>query len=638
MEVTVKLRYAVSSALWLMLAACNSGAAVPKDKIAQVPEKARAIRFDAHLLVDQFGYRPEDPKVAVIRNPVKGYDAADQFLPGGTYEVRNAADGRAVLAAAPQPWHGGMVEPSSGDRGWWLDFSAVSTPGTYFIVDVDRNVRSATFKIDQGVYKNVLRAALKMYYYQRSSFAKQRPYAQQCWLDGPAYLGSDQDIEAHDVTDRGNKAKVRDLSGGWFDAGDTNKYVTFAAQPVHQLLTAYQESPGAFTDDFNIPESGNGVPDILDEIKWETDWLKKMQFPDGASALKVGEIVYAAAAPPSSDHTARYYVPGCSSSTIAAAGMFAHAAYVFGQVPALARESVTLKGRALAAWNNYANVTDKQTHCDTGVVHAGIADLSENDQRAAAALAAIYMFAITADAQYEHYLQQHFREMQPYRDVGWSRYHPEQGEALLFYTTLTNADPALKRAIIEDKRADLQKSSETYGFNPDDDLYRSFMPEAQYHWGSNNPRAAYGNTNLDVLTYGIDGQTNAATYSTRALEVLHYFHGVNPFAMVYLSNMYEYGAARSANEIYHGWFADGTRWSDALTSDCGPAPGFVPGGPNSQAAQNGVPPGLTPPVGQPPQKSYRDWNKASPDSSWAVTEPAIYYQSGYVKLLAHFVK
>jgi endoglucanase len=414
--------------------------------------------------------------------------------------------------------------------------------------------------------------------------------------------------------------------------------VTFASQAVHQLLSAYQETPGVFTDDFNIPESGNGIPDILDEIKWETDWLRKMQFPDGSSALKVGEIVYAAAAPPSSDRNARYYVPSCTSSTIAAAGMFAHAAYVFGRIPALASESATLQERAIAAWNNYQSIAVKQTHCDTGVVHAGIADLSEEDQRAAAALASIYIFAVTGDAGYERYLHEHYRDLQPYHDTGWSRYHPEQGEALLFYTTLANADAALKRTIVADKRMDIRQSPQTYGFNTDDDLYRSFMPEAQYHWGSNNPRAAYGNTNLDVLTYGIESESDAGPYRTRALEHLHYFHGVNPFAMVYLSNMYTYGATRSVNEIYHGWFADGTRWSDAVTSECGPAPGFVPGGPNSQAAQNGVPRELVPPAGQPPQKSYRDWNKASPDSSWAITEPAIYYQSGYVKLLAHFVE
>ena len=85
-----------------------------------------------------------------------------------------------------------------------------------------------------------------------------------------------------------------------------------------EILFAYEVNPMAWTDgQLQIPESGNGVPDILDEVKWGTDWLKKMQLADGSTALKVGEIVYAAAAPPSSDHNPRYYVPGCSSSTIA---------------------------------------------------------------------------------------------------------------------------------------------------------------------------------------------------------------------------------------------------------------------------------------------------------------------------------
>ena len=101
--------------------------------------------------------------------------------------------------------------------------------------------------------------------------------------------------------------------------------------------------------------------------------------------------------------------------------------------------------------------------------------------------------------------------------------------------------------------------------------------------------------------------------------------------------MYSYGATRSANEIYHTWYAHGTRWSDALTSECGPAPGYVPGGPNAGAGLD-VPHTLVPPVGQPPQKSYRDWNVGWPESSWVVAEPAIYYQAGYVKLLSKFVQ
>ena len=618
------------------LLACCSDPAASDTSTAAAGGFAPNAAFDKHLVVDQFGYRPGDAKVAVIRNPQVGYDRLDKFTPGSTYQVRRTSDGAVVFSGKPVPWQHGAVEPSSGDNGWWFDFSTVTAPGRYTVVDVERNAASAAFTIDQQVYKEVLKAAVRMFYYQRSGMAKARPYADACWVDDPAYLGPDQDIQAHDITDPDNRAKFKNVVGGWFDAGDTNKYVTFAAQPVHQLLTAYSENPEVFTDDFNIPESGNGVPDLLDEVKWETDWLKRMQFSDGSAALKVGEIVYAAAAPPSSDHNTRYYIPSCTSGTIAAAGMFAHASYVFGTIPALAAEAADLKTRAIAAWDNYQAAPVKQTHCDTDVVHAGNADWTEELQRGAAVTAAVYLFAITDDAAYDAYVKAHLRDSKAYHDMGWSRYNPDQGESLLFYTTLPHADADLRRTILADKLNDARSSAQIYGFRAEDDLYRNLLLDSQYHWGSNNPRAAYGNTNVDMITYHI--AEDVADYRTRALETLHYFHGANPLAIVYLSNMGRFGASRSVNELFHAWYAHGSRWSDALTSSCGPAPGYVPGGPNAHAAESGVPTSIAPPTGQPAQKSYKDWNVGMPEKSWAINEPAIYYQSGYVKLLSKFAR
>jgi hypothetical protein len=590
---------------------------------------------DRHILVDQFGYRPEDTKVAVIRSPRQGYDAADGFSPGHTYQLRREADDAVVQSGPIASWNGGAVQPSSGDAGWWFDFSSVTTAGRYYVYDLERGLRSPGFAIDRQVYKPVLKAAMRMYFYQRAGFAKRRPYAEACWTDEAAYLGRHQDSQARDVTDPDNPDKERDLSGGWFDAGDTNKYVSFAIQPVHQLLSAYQEHPAAFGDDFDIPESGNGIPDVLDEVKWETDWLKKMQYADGSAALKVGETVYATADPPSSDHNARYYVPGCTSATIAVAGMFAHAALLYGRLAPLAAEAAELKSRAVAAWNAYHRVPIKQTGCDSGVVHAGKADLSLVDQKSQAALAAIYLFAITADPAYGYYIEAHYRDLRPYRDFGWSRYNPEQGDALLFYTTLKNADPALRQTILADKLADARAGNQVYGFNPADDLYRNFLHEQQYHWGSNAVRAAYGTSNLDLANYQI-GAADVAPYRLRAAETLHYFHGVNPFAKVYLSNMYAYGVASSVDEIFHTWFWPGTRWSDARKDRCGPAPGYVPGGPVARAVEAGVPASIAPPAGQPAQKAYRDWNGNHPEDSYVVNEPGIYYQSAYVKLLSNF--
>jgi len=271
---------------------------------ASEEQAARAISFNPHILVDQFGYRPGDPKVAVIRDPHVGYDAKDTFSPGATYQVRRAADGAIVLTGAPVPWHHGAIEPSSGDAGWWFDFSKVSAPGRYFVYDAGRDVRSAEFAIATDPYRGALEAAMRMFFYQRSGSsngdgAKRPRYAGKCWSDEPAFIGREQDSQAHDATDPRNVAKVHDLSGGWFDAGDTNKYVTFAATPVHQLLTAYQNSPQAFGDDTNIPESGNGIPDVIDEVRYEIEWLERMQFaPDGSVALKVGSLGYPSASPP----------------------------------------------------------------------------------------------------------------------------------------------------------------------------------------------------------------------------------------------------------------------------------------------------------------------------------------------------
>ncbi len=593
------------------------------------------VTFDHHILVDQFGYRPQDPKVAVIRTPHVGFDAQDAFSPGARYEVRRATDGQSVFTGAPKPWNGGAVEASSGDSGWWFDFSELRAGGTYFLYDVEKKVRSATFRIAPDVYKNILKAAMRTYFYQRSGFAKQAPFAEACWNDRPAYIGPGQDTEARDVTDRGNAAKARFMAGGWFDAGDTNKYVTFATTAVHQLLTAYEANPAAFSDDFNIPESGNGIPDVLDEVRWETEWLKRMQNPDGSASLKVGEIVDTMGSRPGDDPKPRFYVPSCTSATIAIAGMFAHAAYVYRSVDALRPDAATLKMRAIAAWKNYQQAPAKQIHCDDGTVRAGIADWNEAAQTSAAVVASVYLFALTGDPEYQHFLEAHYRETRPYRDSGWSRYEPEQGEALLFYTSLPDADPALKKTLLADKQRDVQAGNQIYGFQPGDDLYRAFLPTPQYHWGSNQPRANYGNSNLDAVRFDLAGN-HARDLETRALELLHYFHGVNPFGIVYLSNMYEYGATSSVNAIYHTWFWNRTRWGDVRTSDCGPAPGFVPGGPNADATKAGVPATLMPPSGQPPQKSYRDWNVPWPESSWAITEPGIYYQSAYVRLLSHF--
>src|SRR5258705_12764669 len=96
-----------------------------------------------HIHVDQFGYRCDAAKIAVISDPQTGYNSSDHFNPGtGTnkYEVRRWSDDVAVFTGTIKKWNTGTIQTQSGDKVWWFTFSAVSTPGDYYIFDKTNNV------------------------------------------------------------------------------------------------------------------------------------------------------------------------------------------------------------------------------------------------------------------------------------------------------------------------------------------------------------------------------------------------------------------------------------------------------------------------------------------------------------------
>lgn len=214
------------------------------------------------IRVNQFGYLPGSLKVAVISDPRIGFNAEEVFTGGATYQVRRRDDDSIVYEGTPTAWKNGATHLQSGDRGWWFDFTEVSEPGEYYLWDVDREVGMHGFETSATVFNRVIDAAVRVFYYQRLAFTKTAEHAGEAWVDGEAFNHPGQDTEARSVRDRDNPETERDLRGGWMDAGDYNKYVTFAAGPVHQFLSAYEENRGVFRDDLNIPESGHaGEPD-----------------------------------------------------------------------------------------------------------------------------------------------------------------------------------------------------------------------------------------------------------------------------------------------------------------------------------------------------------------------------------------
>lgn len=577
------------------------------------------------IMVDQIGYRPGDEKIAVLADPVIGFNATLEYQPGEELQVRRLTDNAVVYTGHPFPWKNGITQESSGDRGWWFDFSPVSVPGHYYIYDVQHQTASFPFRIAEDVYSGMLRAACKMFYYNRCNFSKEVPWSGYAWIDSASHMGPLQDTEARFVKDKENPATARDMRGGWYDAGDYNKYVTFAFNPVHVLLTAYEQWPSAFTDDLCIPESGNGIPDILDELKWEVDWIKRMQEKDGGVYIKIGYVDYNTSAPPSADKRPRYYGPLCSSSAITASGIFAHAALVYAAVPGLKQEVQDLHDRAVSAWQWY-HAHPKSENCDDQEIKSGDADMPVEKQEQLALTAAIYLFALTRDPVYHRYIRENIGRAREFVIPESSAYDPAQGDALLYYTGLPEAYDSVREVILTKRLKDAGELP-FFNYKTDDDLYRAEMPSKHYHWGSNETRANIGNANFDMISYAID-TLNRMHFYQHALNQLHYFHGVNPLNLVYLSNVFQQGAEHCVMRMWGDWYSVNTPWAG------NPPPGYVSGGPNRD--YDGTHP-LLKDQGQPVQKMYIDFNNGPPENSWTITEPAIYYQASYIKLLSKFV-
>ncbi len=611
-----------ATATAILVAVNASPLAIPPGigSTAHPAASAEALLDPPAIIVDQFGYLPDAAKVAVIT----GERSAAPNLEVRRVDATGSPSGEAVFSGSADLWNDGAVDVASGDRGWRFDFSSLDDEGSYVVIDVETGAQSDRFEIAADVYDELLDTALRVFFLNRANVSTITGGPSDPWAAQAALLGPGQDGEARWVDDP-TPETARDLSGGWYDAGDTNKYVTFAAGPVHQLISAYEASPHLFDDAVGITESGNGVPDILDEVRWELEWVERMQNDDGGVLLKVGFTDWEGAPLIEDDVRPRFYEEACSSSTIAAAGMFAAGARVFSDIdPIWAAE---LEDRAIAAWE-WAGRTEWRDDCDPQIVHAGDADRTLDQQRDDWTTAAIHLFALTGEARFADLVGAGLARMLPFVDSAFGRYAPEQALAIELYRDLPTAEPSLVAAI-DERVVSVQGDATVHGAPGELGLFGWFLPEPQFHWGSNMVMANTGNANLALARLTDDPP---AALADRAGAHLSALHGLNPLGIVYLSNTGDLGAEYSVTELYHFRYGDGSVYDSDSNDETslGPAPGYLVGGPN--ASYSGQ---LSDALGQAPARSYADDDTVSDAArTWELSEPAIYYQSAYVALLS----
>jgi endoglucanase len=607
---------------------------VPQESEVTQPSQA----VSPFIVVDQFGYLPDSEKIAVLRDPDTGFDAADAYTWGTNYQVIDATSGAVALEVAPVQWNGGAVDEDSGDRAAWVDFSQLTAPGVYFVLDVDADVRSDLFRVAPDVYNGVLRHAFRTFFYQRAGFAKTAAFAGDAWADGASHLGPGQDANARLYGATDDASTERDLSGGWYDAGDYNRYTPWTAEYIVTLLRMYEEAPSAFGDDFGIPESANGISDVLDEARFGLTHLVKTQSESGGciSVLGVGS-----ASPPSAATDPSVYGPETTNATIRAGIAFAWAARVFADLDASL--AADLFERAERAWD-FAEANPDLVFTNSGKVAAGEQQSSPEEVKLFQAGLAVALYRAGGDAKYKVFFETNYDQLGLQMLSGYNAaWQLQLTEFYLDYTLMSDADPTVKDTILSAFNSTLESADNLGMLSEKQDPYLAYI--ADYTWGSNAHKSRTGVLFYDVISFATDA---AAAQDARvaAERYIHYLHGVNPLGLVYLSNMGPSGAYKSASSFFHTWFADGSeRWDEVGVSTYGPAPGFLTGGPNPSYDWDGVCPGNelcpaerpTPPYGQPAAKSYADFNTSWPTNSWAVTENSNGYQVYYLRLLSKFV-
>lgn len=270
--------------------------------------------FAARIHLNQLGFLPESGKIAIVPN-----------VASGEFWLVDAKSGSEVLRgplSQAQSWD------MAGDTVKVADFTAFNRPG-YYKIRVAEAGESPPFYIQENIYDPLLAAAVKSFYYNRASAPIEADFAGQFARPAghPDTLVYIHPSAASAVRPAGT---VVSSPKGWYDAGDYNKYTVNSGVSTYTLLAALADFPRLFAGvHLNIPESSNAVPDLLDEILWNIDWLMTMQDPhDGGVYHKLTTLRFSSEGMPHTQNAKRYMVQKSTAATLNFAALMAYASVV----------------------------------------------------------------------------------------------------------------------------------------------------------------------------------------------------------------------------------------------------------------------------------------------------------------------
>lgn len=459
--------------------------------------------FSQAIHVNQVGYYPESEKIAV---------AVDlEASSGDTFEVINITDNEVVFTGTLQAER----YYNYGDENTRIaDFSDLKINGTYQ-VQVG-NMRSYVFEISNTAMLDVLKGSLRSYFYNRCSskdLLMDSEYAGRWTREG----GHSDDVVYIHSSARANTGISYVTKGqkGWYDAGDYNKYIVNAGITMYTMLAMYERyMPIMDTLDLNIPESNNGVPDVLDEALWNLRWMLGMQDPtDGGVFHKLSNYKFGADVMPKDHRQDRYVTMKSTAATLDFAAVAAQASRIYrkfpSQFPGLADSCISAAEQAWEWAQKNPNIRYVQ-HADFETGAYGDGNFGDEKSWAASEL-----YIATADTNYYNAVNKGLTNW----TISWNSVYYLGVFSLYHYQNASELN--IDSTWVSDKI--LAFANRWLGYYNTSTYKTAFGTQDFFYWGSN---AIAGNAGV-ALAHAYDITQNE-DYRQAALSCLDYVLGKNP--------------------------------------------------------------------------------------------------------------
>lgn len=535
------------------------------------------------IYVNQIGYYPNEKKKALSTKPCN-------------FQIIRTADSKCVYDGVASA---GKYDESAGEEVYSIDFDEVKECGEYYVLAGDRD-RSVSFNIQEDLYKDVLRDSLKCLYFQRCGMELEEKYAGE-YVHPACHLKPS--IMLEDYINETEYPMEYDMSGGWHDAGDYGRYVSAGAVAVGHLLYAFELFPEKFNFELNIPESGNEIPDVLNECYYELSWMLKMQDADGGVHHKLTAYRHPGFIMPECDDDTFLIFPVSSVSTADFAAVMALASRIYRKYMPEFAETALDAARLSAWWLSEHDMVPfvNPEGCNTGEY----GDDDDADERLWA-----YAELVRADEDNRAKYLKRFNEMSSKckgtPDFGW-----EDVSGMAYISMLTGAELFSEKLLARYKKTVLEEADRLCEM-VEHNGYALAMEPDDFVWGSN---MVVLNRGMLLALADILKDKDDAKYRDGVLAHLDYIFGRNAMDTSYVTG---YGEHAFRNP--HARVTD----QDGIDN---PMPGWVSGGPFKTPCDPTAMEVI--PKGSAPMKCYVDDVR-----SYSTNEITIYWNTPLIFLCA----